>query len=67
MAPTLPLPPLPRLITAPAAMAIDQALELPLLVQAGILAPVRPDRLVRMADALRRYGATPAAACAASA
>ncbi len=67
MAPTLPLPPLPRLLTAPVSMAVDQALELPLLIQAGILAPVRPDKLVRMADALRRYGATPAAACAASA
>ncbi len=48
-------------------MAVAQALELPLLARAGILAPVRPDKLVRMADALRRYGATPAAACAASA
>jgi fatty-acyl-CoA synthase len=67
MAPKLPLPSLPRLVTAPASMAVDQALVLPLLVQAGILAPVRPDKVVRMADALRRYGATPAAACAASA
>ncbi len=56
-----------RLVTVPATMAVDQALELPLLARAGVLAPVRPDRLVRMADALRRYGAGPAAACAASA
>ncbi len=67
MAPTLSFPPLPRFLTAPASMAVDQALELPLLVQAGILAPIRPDKLVRMADALRRYGATPAGVCAASA
>jgi len=34
------------------------------LAGAGVLAPVRPDRLVRMVAAARRTGITPAAACA---
>jgi hypothetical protein len=31
---------------------------------AGLLAPVRPDRLLRMAAAARRGGVSPATACA---
>ena len=31
------------------------------LTDVGILRPMRPDKLVRMADALRRWGPTPAA------
>jgi acyl-CoA synthetase (AMP-forming)/AMP-acid ligase II len=31
------------------------------LIDVGILRPMRPDKLVRMADALRRWGPTPAA------
>ena len=34
------------------------------LIRTGVLAPVRPDRLVRMLDAVRRTGVTPATACA---
>jgi acyl-CoA synthetase (AMP-forming)/AMP-acid ligase II len=37
------------------------------LIGAGIVRPVRPDKLLRLADALRRWGATPAAGYTASA
>src|SRR4051812_24346597 len=37
------------------------------LARSGVLAPVRPDRLVRMGLALRRWGISPAAAVAAAA
>jgi acyl-CoA synthetase (AMP-forming)/AMP-acid ligase II len=37
------------------------------LVEAGIVRPVRPDKLLRLADALRKWGATPAAGYTASA
>jgi acyl-CoA synthetase (AMP-forming)/AMP-acid ligase II/NAD(P)-dependent dehydrogenase (short-subunit alcohol dehydrogenase family) len=37
------------------------------LLRSGVLAPVRPDRAMRMAIAAARTGATPAAACAISA
>ena len=37
------------------------------LVEAGVIRPVRPDKLLRVGDALRRFGATPAAGFAAAA
>jgi fatty-acyl-CoA synthase len=46
---------------------VDKLYSVGALAQAGLLAPVRPDRLIGIARAVIRYGATPGAALAAAA
>jgi acyl-CoA synthetase (AMP-forming)/AMP-acid ligase II len=67
----LPLGSLTSRIPRSPSQAVDAmtgaAAQVTTLVQAGIIAPIRPDKLARIAERYRRYGPTPAmgsAACA---
>jgi fatty-acyl-CoA synthase len=54
-------------VPSPVDWVADKAFQLRVLGEAGVLRPVRPDKLARMAATLARWGATPATGIAAAA
>ena len=54
-------------VPSPLGWAADKAFQLRVLGEAGVLRPVRPDKLARMTATLARWGATPATGIAAAA